>query len=178
MFSSCAKKGSETATTDSTQTTATAPNNVEANKAGVRAFYDTVINGHNIAAIDKYCAENVVDHNPDPGQSGQGIAAIKKGFQDWFASMPDVHISIDQIMGEGDMVTAISTMTGTMKGDMGPMKATGKSCKVMNIDIIKLKDGKCVERWGLADQMAMMQQLGMMPPPPTGAPGDKKKMKM
>ena len=43
------------------------------------------------------------------------------------------------------------TMTGTMKGDMGPMKATGKSAKVGGVDIVRIKDGKAVERWGYFD---------------------------
>ena len=147
--------------------------NTEANKAGVRAFYDQIINAHQPDSAGKFCAADVVDHNPEMGHSGQGLDDMKASFKEWFASMPDVHVTVDQIVAEGDMVAVVSTMTGTMKGDMGPMKATNKSCKVMGTDFIKLKDGKCVERWGLTDGRAMMMQLGLMPPPP-GAPMGKK----
>ena len=165
LISSCAKNGAN-GSADSTQASANAANNMDANKAAVRAFYDEVINAHKPDAVDKFCVANFVDHNPDMGHSGQGIDDAKKSFADWFASMPDAHVTVDNMIAEGDLVVSMVTMTGTMKGDMGGMKATNKSAKVGGVDIVRIKDGKAVERWGYFDQMAMMKQLGMMPPPP------------
>src|SRR5207237_706231 len=132
-----------------------------------RAFYDSVINAHNPAAADQFCTANVIDHNPDMGHSGQGLDDMKAEFTQWFAMMPDVHVTVDQIFGSGDMVCAVSKMSGTVKGhNMMNPGDDKKVADVENIDIIRIKDGKCAERWGLDDRMSMMKQLGLMPPPP------------
>jgi steroid delta-isomerase-like uncharacterized protein len=181
MFSACAKKSDQAsvganAGTDSTSMTA--PNNTEANKTKMAAFYNDVINSHNVDAMAKYTSVNFVDHNPDPGQSGEGLENNKKGMAAWFTSMPDAHVTVDRMVADGDMVVALIHMSGTMKGDMGGMKATNKSCNVPGVDIVRIQDGKAVERWGYFDQMAMMTQLGMMPMPatPNGKPNGNKKM--
>jgi predicted ester cyclase len=54
-------------------------------------------------------------------------------------------------------------MTGTNSGPMGGMPASNKPVSVDGIDIIVVKDGKAVERWGIFDNMKMMQDMGMMP---------------
>src|SRR5437879_518441 len=103
LFSSCAKKTDQAgAMADSSSMTA--GNNGEANKAAVKGFYEDVINAHNVNAMDKYTAANFVDHNPEMGHSGQGIDDAKKSFTEWFASMPDAHMTIDRMVADGDMV--------------------------------------------------------------------------
>ncbi len=171
MFSACAKNGNQAANgaVDSAKMTA------DANKEKMKSFYENIINAHKVDQLDQYCTAAFVDHNPDPGHDGNGLENNKKNFTEWFASMPDAHVTVDNIVADGDMVWAMVTMTGTMKGDMGGMKATGKSAKVGGVDIVRIKDGKAVERWGYFDNMAMMMQLGLMPPPP-GAPAPAKKM--
>ncbi len=168
MFSACAKNNNQAsngAAVDSAKMT------TEANKAKVKDFYENVINKHNADVLDQYCTANFVDHNPDPGMDGNGLENNKKNFKAWFASMPDAHITVDNVIADGDLVVSMMHWGGTMKGDMGGMKATGKTANnIPGVDIVKFKDGKAVERWGYFDQMAMMQQLAMMPPPPPGAP--------
>ncbi|HYK47544.1 MAG TPA: ester cyclase [Parafilimonas sp.] len=137
--------------------------NTEANKARVQAFYDQVINAHNVDAIDSFCNADFVDHNPDPGHSGKGIDDLKASFKEFFAGFPDIHAGTDFMVAEGDTVVAHLTMTGTNSGPMGGMPATNKQSKVDLIDIIVLKDGKASERWGIFDARSMMQQLGIMP---------------
>ncbi len=173
MFSSCAKRGEMAGTaTDSTQMAAT--NMMDSNKAATKAFYDNVMNAHDTAACDKYCSADFVDHNPAPGHSGKGMADLKAQLGNLFAAFPDVHFAVDKISADNDLVWVMYTMTGTMKGNMGPMKASNKSMKIGGMDLIQIKDGKANERWGYADDMAMMTQLGFMPPPPAGGAMQKK----
>src|SRR5947209_3115027 len=161
MLSACAKSG-EQANNSADSSKMMATNNAEANKAKTRQFYEEVMNGKKLETIDALCAADFTDHNPDPGSSGKGTGELKKEFTEWFKSMPDMHITIDNMAAEGDMVWTMFHFTGTMKGDMGPnMKATNKSCNVGGIDVVRIKDGKAVERWGYIDQMSMMQQLGL-----------------
>ncbi len=145
------------------QPATTAGSNTDANKATVQNFYDQMINAHNTAMIDSFCSADFVDHNPDPGRTGKGIDDMKASFKDFFTAYPDVHVKTDFMVAEGDTVAAHVTVTGTNSGAMGNMPATNKQINIEGIDIIVLKDGKAVERWGVFDNMAMMQQLGMMP---------------
>jgi predicted ester cyclase len=57
------------------------------------------------------------------------------------------------------------TWTGTQKGEFMGIPPTGKSISINVIDIIRIADGQAVEHWGVMDQMAMMQQLGVIPTP-------------
>jgi steroid delta-isomerase-like uncharacterized protein len=146
------------------------PNNTgsmkaEANKAKTQRFYDEVINAHNVAAIDSFCSADFVDHNPDQGHTGKGIEELRSTFKEFFASFPDVHMTTNFMIAQGDTVMAYITMTGTNSGAMGNMPATNKQVSIDGIDVIAIKDGKAVERWGMFDNMKMMGELGMMPPP-------------
>src|SRR5438045_4101269 len=69
MMSSCSKKNDQANGAMSLQ---------DSNKAGTKGFYEDVMNAHKMDAIDKYCSADFVDHNPDPGHSGKGIADMKK----------------------------------------------------------------------------------------------------
>jgi steroid delta-isomerase-like uncharacterized protein len=131
-------------------------------KEKTQRFYDEVINAHNIAAIDSFCTADFVDHNPDQGHSGKGIDDLKAGFRDFFAAYPDIHATTKFMVAHGDTVVSYVTMTGTNSGAMGNKPATNKQVNIDGIDIIAIKDGKAVERWGIFDSMKMMQQLGMM----------------
>src|SRR5436190_23057342 len=71
-------------------------------KARVQQFYDQVINAHNPAAVDSFCTSDFVDHNPDPGHSGNGIDDLKASFKDFFASYPDIHATTTFMIAEGD----------------------------------------------------------------------------
>jgi steroid delta-isomerase-like uncharacterized protein len=145
----------------------------EANKAKTQQFYDQVFNGHNLAVIDSFCSPDFTDHNPDQGHSGKGIEDLRAQLKSFFESFPDIHVTTNFMIAQGDTVVAYLTMAGTNSGAMGGMPATNKQVTMDGIDIIAIKDGKAIERWGFSDNMKMMQQMGMMPAAVTGgAPAD------
>lgn len=154
-----------------------APDKKEAEaKERMNQFFEQVVNAHNVDMIDSFCTTDFINHNPDPGHSGQGIDDLKATFREFFAGFPDVRMTPNFMIAEGDKVMAHITMTGTNTGAMGNMPPTGKSFSIEGIDIITIKDGKAAERWGFFDNMKMMTQLGMMPEP--GAMPDSAMMKM
>ena len=134
----------------------------EENKALVRGIYQETMNEKNIAAMDKYVAANVIDHNPDPGQ-GPGLEGAKKSFSEMFTAFPDMAGTVDLMISEGDLVVTRITMRGTHTGDFAGMPATGKKFSISGIDTLRIANGKIVERWGNFDYLGMMQQLGAMP---------------
>src|ERR1700722_17228230 len=82
FFSSCQKNGA--ASGDANQ--AAGMSTQDSNKAGAKRFYEDVMNNHKLASVDELCAANFVDHNPDPGHSGQGIDDLKKSMTEWGTS--------------------------------------------------------------------------------------------
>ena len=129
------------------------------NKALLKKFYNEVFNVHDVSKIDSFITPGFVDHNPDPGHSGKGPDDVKAMFTEMISSIPDVHVSIDFMVAEGDTVVSYVTMSGTNTGPMGNMPATNKSFKINGIDIVVIKDGKATERWGVFDNLSMMMQM-------------------
>ncbi len=120
--------------------------------------------------FDKYISTNSIDHNLMPGQE-PGLAGMKKMASEMKAGFPDEKSTIEGMYVDSNMLIVRSTMTGTNSGPMMGMPATNKKMSnVMGIDMVRWENGKFVEHWGLFDMNAMMMQLGLMHPPPAGAP--------
>jgi steroid delta-isomerase-like uncharacterized protein len=134
----------------------------EDNKAKTRRFMDEAFNKGNMKVADELLSPNIVEHNPFPGQE-PGVQGFKKGLTELRQAFPDLHITVDDMLADGDKVIIRSTMTGTHKGSFMNMPATGKQIKVEGIDIVRIKDGQAVDHWGITDIMTMMQQLGAVP---------------
>jgi steroid delta-isomerase-like uncharacterized protein len=132
------------------------------NKATVRQFYEEVFNTGNVENLDKYIAADAIDHQVAPGKTDPQPCqeAVKEYLSAFHKAFPDLKVTVQDIIAEGDKVVARCTMTGTQKGEFMGMPATGKTFSIQVIDIIRFKDGKCVEHWGLSDDAGMMQQLG------------------
>lgn len=81
----------------------------------------------------------------------------------FFAAFPDLHSTIDLLLAEGDLVTGHMTTTGTQTGEFMGIPATGKKVSFSEVHTVRVVNGKAAEHWGLANAMAMMQQLGVLP---------------
>ena len=136
----------------------------EENKALFRRFIDEVMGNKNLAVLDELIAPDFVDHNPMPGTAG-GREGMKQGMTMFFAAFPDLKSTIGEMIAEGDKVVGVMTTTGTHKGDLMGIPASGKQVSFSEIHMVRIANGKAVEHWGLADDMAMMQQIGAIPAP-------------
>lgn len=137
----------------------------EDNKALARRMYNEVINGGNLDLLDELVAEDFVEHEALPGQPTSGPAAPRAFFELFTAAFPDMQMTLDDLVAEGDKVVGRATVTGTHNGEFMGIPPTGKSFKVQAIDIVRVRDGQFVEHWGVTDQAAMMEQLGLAGPP-------------
>ena len=145
-----------------------------ANKAMVRRFFEEVFNQGKIDQADKYIAVDAVDHQMPSGMS-QGLAAFKTMLRSLRSAFPDLRVTVEDVIAEGDKVVVRSTLRGTQTGAMqlGPgstIPATGKAIMITSIDIIRFAGGKMVEHWGSQDDLGMMQQLGLLPANPQLTP--------
>jgi steroid delta-isomerase-like uncharacterized protein len=136
----------------------------EENKALIRRMYEEVHNQGNLDVLDEITATNFVDHNLAPGLQ-PGVDGVKQLFTMFHNAFPDFHVTIEDMIGEGDKVVSRLTMGGTHKDEFMGIPPTGKEVSVEVIDILRIAGGKAVERWGIFDQLGLMQQLGVGPVP-------------
>lgn len=136
----------------------------EQNKAIVRRLVEDGFNKGNLQILEELSAPDFINHNAPPGfpPTREGWRQATAMFR---AAFPDVHVHIEDEIAEGDRVTGRFTAHGTHQGELMGIPATGKEVNVTGIYILRLADGKIVERWEEADMMGLMQQLGVVPAP-------------
>ena len=83
----------------------------------------------------------------------------------YYAAFPDLHTTIEQVVGEGDIVVVRGTDRGTHRGDFMGIAPTGRNVTVPWICIYRVTDGKITEQWISSDGLGMLQQLGVLPRP-------------
>ena len=135
----------------------------EETEALVRSFWDELSRG-NLSTIDQFVAPDVIDHNPFPGQ-GPGAEGLKEVFQIFRSAFPDAQVTIEDFTTEGDKIAFRTIMRATHQGDFMGIAPTGKTVSMTGIEFIRMTNGKMVERWGLSDDLGLMQQLGIAPVP-------------
>jgi steroid delta-isomerase-like uncharacterized protein len=134
------------------------------NKAVVRRYYDEVLNQRNIDLLDRLAVEDYLEHDPFPGQ-GNGLADLKARVALLCDAFKPLHFTIEDVIAEGDKVVVRWTNSGIDSGGFMGMPATGKQFGVAGIDIHRVRGVKLAEHWHVVDQLAQMQQLGLIPQP-------------
>jgi predicted ester cyclase len=136
----------------------------EVDKQKLRRIPLEALNEGRIEAIDEVVSKDYVERDDTPGFSPDReglkgfIAAVRTAF-------PDLKYTVIKEISEGDTLVQYVTASGTMKGDFGDMKATGKHATWEEVHIVRLEGGLAVEHWGVQDQLGMLQQLGLAPAP-------------
>jgi predicted ester cyclase len=132
----------------------------EANKATVRNYIEEVLNRRNLDAIEKYLAPNFVDHDAN---NPPGTAEVRKLLTTFLGAFPDLRVTVDAAVAEGDMVACRYTITGTHLGDLFGIPPTNKRATWKEFDMTRFdENGIMVERWACEDQMAQQEQLGLL----------------
>jgi steroid delta-isomerase-like uncharacterized protein len=135
------------------------------NKEVILRFDAVVMNQRNLAALDEFVTEDMIDHQVPPGFP-PGIEGKRQFLGMLLNAFPDLHITIEgDLIAEGDYVAERWTLEGTHQGELTGIPATGKRVKVAGMSISRLVDGKQVEHWSVMDQFGLLQQLGVIPMP-------------
>jgi steroid delta-isomerase-like uncharacterized protein len=135
----------------------------EENKAIVRRYFEAS-DAHDEVALSALLAPDVAGHSPGaPGPLNR--EAIVQAWKMFWAAFSDSHYTIEDQVGEGDKVATRLTWRATHTGDFQGLPPTGKQIAVSAMNLARIKDGKLVELWPSFDQLGLMQQLGLVPPP-------------
>ncbi|HLC30794.1 MAG TPA: ester cyclase [Dehalococcoidia bacterium] len=135
----------------------------EENKTLLRRFHQEVLNERKLEVIDQLCAPDIVDHSAPPG-SPPGMDWARQMISMLFAAFPDMKLTTEDLVAEGDKVVARYTMKGTHRGEFMGVAPTGKQISVSGMEILRFARGKVMEHWGNIDTLGLMQQLGVIPP--------------
>lgn len=147
-----------------TKTTSSATSQTEKNKAALVKIYQCFETGK-LDELDNLIDANCVEHTPDPFVQGNGLSYVKDLFKNYRNAFPDMKITVNDLIAEEDKVCCYNTFTGTNKGTLMGKPATNKSVKIDQMDIVKFKNGKATEHWGVIDMLTMMEQLGIIEGP-------------
>jgi steroid delta-isomerase-like uncharacterized protein len=134
------------------------------NKLVVTRYYEEVLNQREVELLDQLAVEDYVEHDPFPGY-GNGRADLKARAQILHEAFNPLRIVVEDIIAEGDKVAVRWTSNGTHSGSFLGIPPTSAQFSIAGIDIHVLKGGRLAEHWHVIDQLAQMQQLGLIPLP-------------
>jgi steroid delta-isomerase-like uncharacterized protein len=135
----------------------------ENNKAVVQRYVDEMQNAHSLDNIEEIFAEDFVDHMASSGGLFVGgMDGLKRGYAAFLNAFPDLQVTVEDIIAEGDKVVAFKTLTGTHRGTHLGIPPTGKRVTYQIISIYRIKDGKIAAYWGLQDEISLKRQLGVI----------------
>jgi steroid delta-isomerase-like uncharacterized protein len=133
----------------------------EENKDLAQRSWD-IVNQRNPDLLEEFYPPDFVWHEPD--QDLRGYEQAKQFVSTFFKALPDINITIDDVIAEGDKVVTRYTIRGTHQGEteeFGP--PTGRQMELEGITIHRIEDGKIVEEWERYDNLSVLQQLGLVP---------------
>ena len=134
----------------------------EDNTTLVRDYVEEVFNQRRLTAVETFLAPDDIDHTLPPTLP-TNISGTKMAIEMYLQAMPDLHVTVEDIVAEADRVALRYTSHGTQRGPLGPIPATGRRVNVSSYLIARIADGKIVEMWGLDDQLGLLQQLRVIP---------------
>jgi steroid delta-isomerase-like uncharacterized protein len=148
---------------------------VEDNKTLARRYYAELMNNGDLSFVDKYMTPEFEFSNPthvDPyrGADFKNLVTMLRG------AFPDVHFTIEHLLGDGDTVVGHWTARGTHTGDAlktlrGDIPAQGKSFVIDGMSWLRFNaEGMFVEARINEDTLGLLQQIGAIPSPPRPEP--------
>ena len=135
------------------------------NKATFERFCDAMNTGDAAVistTIDELVEPDALIRTPLPLDS-TGRDKLKEVFARLHRAFPDLHVTVEDLIADGDKVVARNTVTGTHQGEYMGLPATGKAVTYDEIFIFRFVDGRVAETWGVVDVFSQMRQLGMTP---------------
>lgn len=135
----------------------------EANKAIARREIEELFHKGKFDVAKELIGPDYVGHDaalPEPTRGPEGVKQAVTGYRNAF---PDLKVTIEDQIAEGDRVVTRWSARGTHEGDLWGIAPTGKQATVTGISIERIVGGKIVEGWTSWDTLGLMQQLGVVP---------------
>jgi ketosteroid isomerase-like protein len=129
-------------------------------------------NAHDIDGFAEVLADEVAFEAPG-GMRGEGKEACAGFYGSWFAAFPDAHVDVHSVHIIDDVAVEEGTFTGAHDGVLhtptGDIPPTGRPVKLDYIQVLRFRDGKHASFHLIFDRLEMLEQLGLIPAPPTAS---------
>ena len=132
---------------------------LEHNKSLARRVYEEGLNQGRFTV--PYAADFVGHGGARTFTHAEGMAEA----EGWRAAFPDLHMKVDRLLAERDLVAVRWTARGTNTGTGNGIPATGRSVEITGTTMFRMADGRIAEEWTCANSLGLMRQLGMLPAP-------------
>lgn len=155
----------------------------ETNKIIARRYYDEIMNGANLATIDELMAPDflfTLATHPEPYHGPEGFKTLVTMLHRAF---PDVHLTVEHLIAEGDHVVGHWTGRGTHSGEplatvLGSIPPSGRSFQIDGMSWLKIVDGRIRESLANEDTVGLLTQLGVLPAPGASPPAATKEQRV
>jgi steroid delta-isomerase-like uncharacterized protein len=141
---------------------------LDQNKQIVRRILDEFWIGGNAGVLDELLASDCTNHelSRDPVRGRDRYKEWATGFRQVTAKgFPDLTITLEELVAEGDLVAKRWTFRGTHTGDYMGIPPTGQRVTMTGITIYRVANGRVQETWWNYDALGMLQQMGVIPAP-------------
>jgi steroid delta-isomerase-like uncharacterized protein len=135
----------------------------ESNKNVVRRLFEEVWNKGNLQVTDDLFTPNYAHHDTSTPDVGRGPDSEKKRATLYRTAFPDMRLTIEDLIAEGETVMARWSCKGTHKGDLSGIPPTGTQVSMTGVSVARFTNGKMSEGWVNWDALGVMQQLGAVP---------------
>lgn len=136
----------------------------QSNAAAARRILDEAFNQGRLEVFDEVCAPDIVTHDPAEPDDLRGIEAHKGRVEGYRVAMPDIAVTIEDLIADGDTVVTRWMARGTNDGELMGMPPTNRPVEITGISIDRFDaSGRVVETWDQWDNAGFMSQLGISP---------------
>ena len=119
---------------------------------------EEVVNTGAVERLPEFLAPDYVVHHAGI----KGIEAAEQHLKTFRQCYPDLHVTVDGQVAEGDIVATWFTMRGTHRGQWGDLKPTNRVITLHGVNIQKMRDGRIVEQWGAANTFEALLEIGVV----------------
>ena len=140
---------------------------IERNKETVRKVFEDSYNQRRIELLDELVAPDLKLHThvrPGPQGLAEGIEGFREMFRWIVFGWPESAITVEELIGEGDLVTARFTFRGKHGGWLHGNPPSGRDAAWDEIFFVQMRDGKIAEIWHELNITTILQQIGVLPP--------------
>ena len=139
----------------------------EQNKEIVRRFWGEAARRGLPAALEEFLAPDFVSHPPASASPEpiRGREAWRQFSAAQFGAFPDLSVTVEDLIAEGELVAARVTARGTHAGELLALPPSGRPVRFTGIGIYRLAGGQIAEQWGEFDTLRLLQQLGALSAP-------------
>ena len=122
-------------------------------------MHEELLTTRDPALVDEFFAENFRSHNM-PAGFPPGRDGVRRFFAAFAEGLSDLDVSVDVLLAEDELVAVRTTTRGTHSGPLLGIPASGRRIEIDGTDILRVRDGRIVEHWGLTNTVGALEQVG------------------